>query len=40
VSAWNGSAVAAQPTLLRVRGGSRPFYRQPPQVLPGPSAPK
>jgi hypothetical protein len=35
VSSWTGTAVAAQPTIVRMRSGSRPFYRQPPQVLPG-----
>jgi hypothetical protein len=33
VRAWTGAATAKQPTLVRVRSGSRPFYRQPPQVL-------
>jgi hypothetical protein len=33
VRAWTGTATAKQPTLVRVRSGSRPFYRQPPQVL-------
>jgi hypothetical protein len=36
--AWTGRAVAAQPTLVRIRSGSLPFYAQPPQVLVGPAA--
>jgi hypothetical protein len=35
VRALAGNAVAAQPSLVRVRAGSRSFYQQPPQVLTG-----
>jgi hypothetical protein len=38
--AWTGRAVAARPTLVRIRSGSLPFYAQPPQVLTGPAAPR
>jgi hypothetical protein len=40
VRAWTGTAVAAEPTLVRVRSGPRPFYQQPPQVLTAQTAPK
>jgi hypothetical protein len=40
VRSWAGNAVAAQPSVVRVRTGSRPFYQLPPQVLTGAGASK
>ena len=38
VRSWTGTAVAKQPTVVRVRAGTRSFYQQPPQVLIGSAA--